>query len=58
MCPLKAAVTSLPTTYKVFQCLACNSGECTGRAEMSRALFICNCSNSAFVDASEAAEES
>lgn len=52
MCPFKAAVTSLPTTYKVFQCLACNSGERTGRAEVSRALFIRG-SNSAFVNASE-----
>lgn len=57
MCPLKAAVTSLPTTYKVFQCLACNSGEHTGTAEVGRALFIRG-SNSALVNASEAAEES
>lgn len=57
MCPLKAAVASLPTAYKAFQCLACNSDEHTGMAEVSRALFIRAC-NSAFVNASEAAEQS
>lgn len=55
MCPLKAAVTSLPATYKVFQCLPCNSGGHTGTAEVSRALFI---PNSAFGNASEAAKKS
>lgn len=57
MCPLKAAVTSSLTTYKVFQCLVRNCGEHTATAEVSRTLFIRG-SNSAFVNASEAAEES